>query len=218
MNAEKRTPNKSPRLVLFDFDGTLADSFSAMLRVGNRLAPKYGYKPLNEAEAAALRACGVRQILKTSGLPIRRLPAWIREFRRELRHEVPHMKPHRQLHEALLHLKKKGLRLGIVTSNSPENVDQFLAHSGWTDLFAFRETGSSLFGKHRLIKRLLQQADFSPAESCYVGDEERDVEAARAANVTAVAVTWGFNSRTVLARCRPDHLLEQPEELACLDR
>ncbi len=202
-----------PKLILFDFDGTLADSFSATLAIANRMAVKYGFSQVNDIQAAAFRNLGARQILRESGIPLHRLPSWIRELKEEQRHEIPAMKPPEGLTEALFALKEAGLSLGIVTSNSRGNVQLFLESNGWTQQFDHLESGSSLFGKSRLIKRVITRAGYPVAEVVYVGDEERDVEAARQANVSPVAVSWGYNSREVLARSQPDHLLDRPEEL-----
>lgn len=208
----------TPALILFDFDGTLADSFSATLAIANRLAAKYGYPPLSEAEATLLRNQSLRQILRESRVPLRRLPSWMRELKQEQQQEIPKMKPPPGLTEALSELKEQGIPLGIVTSNSRENVRLFLKRNGWDSWFDHLESGSSLFGKARLIKRLLEEISQPPARVFYVGDEERDVEAARRANIRSIAVTWGFNSRDVLARSQPDHLIDRPDQLPHLLR
>lgn len=202
-----------PKLILFDFDGTLADSFDATLAIANRLAAKYGYPSVSQAEAARFRNQGVRTILKEARLPLRRLPSWMREFREELEQEMARLKPPENLGDALFALKEAGSSLGIVTSNSRKNVLLFLERNGWANRFDHLESGSSLFGKSRLIKRVVDRSPVPASQVCYVGDEERDVEAARRANVISVAVTWGFNTREILARSNPDHLLDRPDQL-----
>lgn len=202
-----------PQIILFDFDGTLADSFDATLGIANRLSRKYGYAPVSETEAARLRDLGIRQILRESRVPLRHLPSWMREFRKELAREIPGMSSPAGLTEALFALKEKGVLLGIVTSNSRENVELFLQNKGWSACFDFLACGSSLFGKSRLIKRAFDGAGLAASETSYVGDEVRDIEAARRARVTSVAVTWGFNSREILTRSQPDQLLDHPSQL-----
>lgn len=203
----------TPHLILFDFDGTLADSFSTTVHVANRLAAAHGYPVLTAAAAQKLRQQGARQILRESGIPIRHLPSWIRQMKKEMQNEIPHLKPPHGLADALTSLKDGGATLGIVTSNSRENLELFLQTNQWEDRFAHLESGSSLFGKSRLIKRIVTRSGYSPAQTCYVGDEERDIEAARRAGVAAAAVTWGFNDPTLLTRARPDYLINTPAEL-----
>lgn len=208
----------SPQLILFDFDGTLADSFGATVAITNRLSGKYGYPPVSETAAARLRNMGVRQILRESRAPFRRLPSWMREFRKELAREIPGMSAPGGLTEALFAVKEKGILLGIVTSNSRENVQLFLQNQGWSECFDFLDCGSNLFGKSRLIKRAFERAGLPASETCYVGDEARDIEAARRAQVNSIAVTWGFNTREILTRSHPDHLLDHPSQLLRLVR
>lgn len=202
-----------PQLILFDFDGTLADSSGATLAIANRLSRNYGYASLSETEAAHLRNSGIREILRQSRVPLRRLPSWMREVRKELAREIPAMSSPAGLTDTLFALKETGVLLGIVTSNSRENVQLFLQTQGWSACFEFLECGSNLFGKNRLIKRAFNRAGLSAFETCYVGDEVRDIEAARRARVTSVAVTWGFNSREILTRSQPDQLLDHPSQL-----
>lgn len=203
----------APKIILFDFDGTLADSFTLILAAGNRLAATYGYPSISESEALALRSQGIRQIIQQSNVPLHRLPAWMRQMKKELQKETAYMQPQSGLTKALSSLKETKIPLGIVTSNSRDNVHGFLDNNGWTGWFAHVETGSNLFGKSRLIARLLDRSGFTASEAIYVGDEVRDVEAARKAGVSSVAVTWGFNDRNILTRTRPDHLIDHPEEL-----
>jgi phosphoglycolate phosphatase len=205
-----------PKLILFDFDGTLVDSFSATLAAGNRLAAVHGYRRLNQEEALALRSQGIRRILQETEIPLRRLPAWLRQMKKELHRETPAMKPHPGLNEMLAALTEREIPLGVVTSNDRENVRLFLGNQGWDNWFPWLETGSNLFGKSRLIRRVLERSGIAASDTVYVGDEERDVNAARKAGVCAVAVTWGFNDRTILSQSSPDHIVDRPEELLTL--
>jgi HAD superfamily hydrolase (TIGR01549 family) len=206
----------SPQLLLFDFDGTLVDSFLATLSAGNRLALSFGYPPLSEAEARKLRKLSARQILSRSGIPISHLPRWIRAMRKELRQEIPNLQPHPGLTDVLRQLVRGGTQLGIVTSNSRENITSFLHRTAWDQLFTHLECGT-LFGKSLHIRRILRRTGISAGETGYVGDELRDIEAARKAGVRAIAISWGFNDRSALALGEPDFLCDLPAQLLELD-
>lgn len=202
-----------PKLILLDFDGTIADTFEATLETVNALSPRFGYKPIARADAVRLRDRSIREILKETDLPLRQLPQWIHAVRQELNNRIAAIEPVADLGDVLRTLRQEDIALGIVTSNSRENIDAFLANHRWTAWFDHFECGSSLFGKGRLIKRAAARAKVRLDETVYVGDEARDIEAARAAGVAAAAVTWGFNTRSVLERSAPDFLFEQPHEL-----
>jgi phosphoglycolate phosphatase-like HAD superfamily hydrolase len=115
--------------------------------------------------------------------------------------------------EALLELKQQGHQLGIVTSNSVENVAAFLEAQEMQGVFDFIGSGLTLFGKGKIIQRIIKQHGLDPATVIYVGDETRDIEAARKIQVRAIAVSWGFNSSQVLAEQNPDFLIHCPSEL-----
>ena len=70
-----------------------------------------------------------------------------------------------------------------------------------------------MFGKHRSLKRLLKTYHMKPAETIYIGDEVRDIEACRKAKVQIIAVTWGFNSKRILERAKPDFIADKPEDI-----
>jgi phosphoglycolate phosphatase len=123
--------------------------------------------------------------------------------------------PCRGMLPALQSLRERGVRVGILTSNNRDNVDNFLARHPELS-FDFISTDSGLFSKHVLLERLLATHSLALADTCYVGDEVRDVEAARALGMRAVAVTWGFSSSQLLAACNPDHLIADPGELLSL--
>lgn len=205
------------QLLLFDFDGTLADSFQVIFAAGNHLAAKHGLRTWSQAEAQELRSLGAREVLRRSGIPARQLPQWMREMRRELRAEIPRLAPQPGLDPALRQLAAAGMSLGLVTSNSRENVELFLERNRWQELFTHLAC-STLFGKSFHIRRLLRHAAIAPGAAGYVGDETRDIEAARKAGVQAIAVTWGFNDRSALEEAAPDHLLDHPAHLLTLIR
>jgi phosphoglycolate phosphatase len=115
----------------------------------------------------------------------------------------------------LLELKKAGFRLGILTSNSKENVQSFLMNNQ-LDIFDSIYSGASVFGKSKVIKTAIKKGKFSSHEVVYVGDETRDVDAARSAGVRIISVSWGFNTKEVLQKQNPDFLIDHPSELPAL--
>ncbi len=116
------------------------------------------------------------------------------------------------IHTVLHTLKSKGYRLGIVSSNGEENIRRFLKHHD-VDVFEVIHTGSSLFGKHRIIDRFLSKFDLNQREVVFIGDEVRDVEAAQKSGIHVIAVTWGFNSHEALLTLKPDKIVTHPTEL-----
>ena len=201
------------KVVIFDFDGTLADTLDPILRISNRLAPEFGYRPVSAAEIEQLRNLSFREVVKHSEVSIFKIPLLLRRLRTDLNKEIQQVKPISGIPEVLVTLKDQGMILGILTSNSKENVTAFLQNNELQELFSFIYSGTTILGKHKMINRVLKQGKFDPQRVAYVGDETRDIESARKSQIKVIAVGWGFSSASALAQQNPDFLVQQPREL-----
>ena len=200
------------KVIIFDFDGTLADTIDILLSITNRLSAELGFKSATKEQIAQLRNLTSWQLLKYSGISIFKFPLLIRRLKAELRSEIPNIQLFAGIKEVLLELKKLGFQLGIITSNSRENVLASLETNGVQDTFTFIYSGST-FGKHKVINSWLKTEHINPKQVVYVGDEIRDIEAARKTGIKVIAVAWGFNSQEALAANNPDFLIKRPQEL-----
>ncbi len=201
------------KAIIFDFDGTIADTVDALVSIANRLAQEFGYIPIAPEELAMLKNLSSREIIKYSGISIFKIPFLVKKVKAELKNKIPELKPIPGIKEALIVLKSEGNRLGIITSNSQENVTEFLQINDLNNLFEFIYSGVTIFGKTTIINNVLKQQQIKPQAVIYVGDETRDIEASKKANIKVIAVTWGFNSPEILARQNPDFLIHQPSQL-----
>lgn len=201
------------KLVVFDFDGTIADTYDAFVEIVNNLAGEFGYKPVDQADLARYKNLSSREIVKQSEIPLIKIPFILRRVKLALRDKIKRLKPCQDIAPFLLKLKENGYSLGIVTSNAQENVLIFLENNGLSSLFDFIYSGNTLFGKHKVIEQVLRNYQLTPAEVVYVGDETRDILAARHSQVKVVAVGWGFNSPEVLIQHHPHAFITHPQEL-----
>ena len=200
------------KTVLFDFDGTLADTLYEVVNIINSLSREFGYSKIKKKDIPKIRNKTAQEILKEAGISMFKLPFIVKRARLELNKVIEFLKPVQSIREVLLVLKKRRYKLGIVTSNSKENVEKFLKKNNF-ELFDFIYSGSSIFGKHKLLKDTLKKQNLKPNEVIYVGDETRDIEAARKNQIKIIAVIWGFNSRKILENYHPDFLIDKPKEL-----
>lgn len=203
------------RLVILDFDGTLADSFGWFAEAFARLAPRHRYRRVDAAELQRLRALGGREILRRVGIPIWRVPLIARAMRREMAREVERIAPFGGVHDALASLAARGTGLALVTSNSRANVERVLGVEA-TRLFSYVECDVGLFAKRRPLLRVVSRARVACSEAIYAGDELRDLTAARAAGLDFAAVGWGYTTRDALIAHGPTRLLERVDELISL--
>jgi phosphoglycolate phosphatase len=104
----------------------------------------------------------------------------------------------------------------VLTSNSSENVEVFLNQFGIRKHFEFISTCPKLRGKAKHLSAIARTYSLSPLNMIYIGDEVRDIKAAKRAAVSVAAVTWGFNTKEALSKHEPDWLISTPDELAKL--
>ncbi|MDJ1182775.1 HAD-IA family hydrolase [Roseofilum casamattae] len=199
--------------IIFDFDGTLVQSLETVVTIINRLAPEFGYRSSSPQEIARLREVGTREAMLQVGLPWYKLPFVTRRLRAEMNEEIHRLQLVDGIKEVLQQLRAQGYRLGIITSNAEKNVQSCLHNHQLDRCFDFVESEFNLFGKARTIKKAIAKYRLDRQTVIYVGDEARDMQAARKIRVVAIAVAWGFHSRELLAASSPDYLIESPMEL-----
>lgn len=203
-------------LVIFDFDGTLADSFQLFLDIGNQLAERYHFVPLDRDNLDELRALGARELLRRHRVSLWRLPFIARRARRLMGQNHGRMPLFPGVDAMLACLAESGIRLAILSSNSRDNVLAVLG-SAAAHVTHF-ECGVPLFGKPARLRKLLRAAAVSRSRALLVGDECRDASAARQVGIAFGAVTWGYNSADALLAERPRELFRDVRDLCELAR
>jgi phosphoglycolate phosphatase len=201
------------KVILFDFDGTIADTYQAIANITNQLSTEFGYKALDQEELLLIKNLSSREIVRRSEISIFKLPFLVRRVRAELSKEIGELEPIEGIAQVLLELKTQGYILGIVTSNNKENVDVFLAKNKLDNLFSYIYSGTAIFGKHRVLNQLIREHKLDQADIIYVGDETRDIRSARKSFISVAAVSWGFNAAEILQQHQPDYLVSEPSEL-----
>jgi phosphoglycolate phosphatase len=198
-------------LAVFDFDGTLADSFPFFLGVHNELARKHGFPEVAEHEVPMLRELPTRELAKRARLPAWRLPVVARDFVSRM-HQADPVPLFTGVPDALRGLRESGLRLALVTSNSRANALRVLGPE-LSAGFEHVDCGASMFGKAARLRRVLKALGVEPRRSLYIGDQTADADAARAAGMDFGAVHWGYATPTALAALHPAREFEQPAAL-----
>lgn len=201
------------KIIIFDFDGTIADSLDMLVTISNRLAVQFGYKQTSQTELAQLKNLTSREIIKQSGISIFKVPFLLRKVKAEMSPGIKTLSLFSGMREALIELDNIGHKLVIISSNSKSNILAFLEHNNLENIFYYIYSGTTVFGKDKVINKFTKQENIDIADVVYVGDETRDIEAAKKSNVVAIAVSWGFNTKEALAKQNPDFLIDQPQEL-----
>lgn len=197
---------------IFDFDGTIVDSLEAFIAVFNKHV-RDNKEPLSPKEIDRFRMMNSRRALRNAGVRWWQIPKLIVRGIPDFRALLPSLKPFETLPGVLGELHKRGDKLFIVTSNTHESVDTFLKQNKLDTYFSGMDTAAGVFSKASHIRNMIKVYKLKKKETVYVGDETRDVQAGRYARIKVVAVTWGFNHRSILKKYRPAYMIHKPEEL-----
>ncbi len=200
------------RAVIFDFDGTLADSFGVMVEAYQTQIRRYKLRPIAKSDLPKLQKMNYRELFKYTRahwykMPFL-MPAIVREFTKR-RQEIQLFKG---IPKLLNDLQDRGLIVGVLTSNSQENVSEVLEREDANDL-NFIVSEKRLFRKDKAFKNIEKTQKIKPSEILYIGDEPRDVVACRRAGVAVVGVTWGLGGEPGMKREPPDFIAYSVAEL-----
>lgn len=198
-------------LLIFDFDGTLADSAAWFRSILPDLARRFGFRCPDEAELEILRHKPPREVMR-----ILKIPGWklvfIAVHVRKRAAKAAAFPLFDGIPEMLESAATKGIKIAVVSSNAEINVRRALGPELSARVHAW-SCGAGMFGKAKHFRDVLGQLKVAPDRTLTVGDEIRDIEAAREVGIRTGAVTWGFGIKPALEAQRPDHLFQSVGEL-----
>ena len=203
---------KKYKLVIFDFDGTLADSFSFFVSAVNDLADIYNFRKVDEVNIHTLRRYDAKRILDYLGVPLWKVPIVAKSFTAKMAERVSQISLFAGVDNMLHSLSVNGIVLSLITSNSYDNVCHVL-HSKNMDLMVHPQCGTSLFGKSSKLRNILRKTGIDPRDTIFIGDEIRDLEAANSEGIDFGAVSWGYTDVDALLECSPTETFSCVEEI-----
>jgi phosphoglycolate phosphatase len=192
------------KLLIFDFDGTLANSFPWVLGILDELAEKFKAIPLDHSKLDEIKNYPPREILKMHNVPVWKLPAILKFTRSRMRTQGASIHRFEGVDSLLYSLNERDIRMAIVTTNTRETVHRVLGDELF-NLFQLFEEKVSLFGKPAALKRIAKKSGLEKSEMLAIGDEIRDIEAAQKVCIPFGAVSWGFSTLEAFASLSPDH-------------
>jgi phosphoglycolate phosphatase len=201
------------RLVIFDSDGTLADTLPWMRGIFDELATEYGFRRIERHEEQRFRNLEGRALIRELGLPLWKLPQVLAAMRWRMAASNVALWPFPGVPDMLQRLAQSGTTLALVSSNSAANVQRILGadHVRWITHFL---CGASMFGKTTKLRRALRITSVPPGEALYIGDEIRDAQAARAAGIPFGAVAWGLHDEQTLRSQSPAEFFHSVQDIA----
>ncbi|KQW71432.1 HAD family hydrolase [Phenylobacterium sp. Root77] len=200
------------RLIIFDFDGTLADSAPWFITVLNSVAQRFGFRQVDEAEIADLRGRPSREVMRALQLPAWKLPFIAAHVRKLAAAAAPSIELFPGVADMLRQLAQRGVKVAIVSSNAEATVRRVLGPE-LAGLVAHYGCGASVFGKAAKFREVIRKSGVSEADVLSVGDEVRDIEAARKLRLATGAVTWGYATPEILRAQRPSAMFETTDDV-----
>lgn len=205
-------------VLLFDFDGVLADTLDDLLSFAAQVSAQLGHpRQPSRADLEALELMNFDEFARQLQIP----EAQVKEFsRRSIQLFLERAQPS-DLFPGLGPVVKRlsaSHPAGIVTANTSNVVRGFLDHHGLTSCFELIVGADVPGSKPEKIKTALRKLGVSEEYVYMIGDAVSDVRAARQAGVKSIAVTWGHQSQAKLSSAHPDYLVRSPVELEELFR
>ncbi len=202
-------------LVILDFDGTLADSAEWFFAAYDAVAVRFGLRRASRAELEGMRALGTREIMRSLDVPMWKVPLIARHMRRRMADEIGGIALFPGIGEALAALHGRGVTLAIVSSNAEGNIRAVLGEE-LAGRIAWWGCGTALFGKAKKLRQAMGTCGAAPDRTIAIGDETRDVEAARAVGIASGAVLWGYAAPAALVAAGPTVVLRAVGEIGSL--
>jgi phosphoglycolate phosphatase len=211
---------KFPKAVLFDLDGTLVDSAPDFIAVVNRMRAGRGHGAMPLADLRPVVSKGARAMLGAGfpEIPVAERESWVQEFLDLYELELGlHGRPFEGVEAMLAALEAEGTTWGIVTNKPEYLARKLMPLLGWESRCAVLVGGDTLPVRKPDPLPLLHAARELgvAADDCiYVGDDERDIVAARAAGMPSVVALWGYRLHgDDPFAWQGDVLIHQPAEL-----
>jgi HAD superfamily hydrolase (TIGR01549 family) len=202
--------------VVFDLDGTLADTFSTIMRIFNQLMFARTGRRWNLDELIPYFGPPETVMFKNLFPNESDYQSVATEFYRLSLADGHEIIPFTGIREIVSDLRNAGVKLGVYSGASTRAARIRTGHAGLLDLFD-EVIGGDQVSNHKphpegLIK-LIDRFEVDPGATVYIGDMVADVEVGRGAGATTVAVTWGAGTRTELEAAMPDFIIENPNSL-----
>ncbi len=208
---------KKIKFVIFDFDGTIADTLPFSFQKFLEIARFLKIDDLTDAEIIKeIRSKSYQELLKDNfkrtWLKIPFVINTIKSMQVELEKEMENIKFFPGIRKFLFNLKKEGYKLAIISSNRIENIDKFIKFNK-LDVFDFVHGKTDLFGKASYLEKFLKDFNIKKLEVIYIGDEIRDVEACKKVDIRMIGVSWGLHTIGALKKAGVDYIAKKPQEI-----
>lgn len=197
------------RAAIFDFDGVIADSLDLTLKTANHYLRLWGRGLLSKDY---IRSHDLEKLYNDYHVNRLQELFLLWKIRSTIHHNLTNIKVHPHI-SPILTAASKEISLSILSSNSPNNVIDFLRDHHLHNYFLSIHGNFFLFNKVNGLNDIIKRESFHKEQVVYIGDEPRDVRAAKNAGVKSVAVDWGYSKRQLLKKSDPTAIASSANQL-----
>ena len=204
-------------IFIFDYDGVIADSLDMCIDAFNVLKEKYGFPgELTKEAIARLPHVTAEGAFGLLGVKAEDVHLYTGEIRELLRNNATKAELFDGIGEIFKMVKESGAYLAVNTSNDSGTVKNRLKRSGLDQLPDYIVGSDTPGTKSEKIAHIMEKFSCLPADTYMIGDSMGDITEGRKAGVHTIAVTYGWQPRTVLESVEPEYICESMDELKSL--
>jgi phosphoglycolate phosphatase len=205
------------RLLVFDWDGTVVDSASTITECIRDASRDLGLEVPDRSRASHVIGLGLHDAMRLAvpNLPAGRYPEFVESYRRHFLERKDRMQLFDGMRQLLEQLTKTHL-LAIATGKSRRGLDRDLDYHGLKALFIASRCADETNPKPHpaMLLELMSELQVTDKQTLMIGDTSHDMDMARAAEVDALAVTYGAHPEAGLRACLPLHCVADVPSLA----
>ncbi len=149
---------------------------------------------------------------KLFDFPMYKLPMILPQFYRLYRQSLNEVHLYEGIKDVLTEIDKRGYKILIISSNSQENILEFLKMNG-IQCVSNVLCSNRIFGKDKVLKKFLKDSNSTASDVLYIGDEQRDIVACKNVGVPIIWVSWGYDSIEVIQQEEPEYKVNAPKEI-----
>ncbi len=199
------------KTIIFDFDGTIVDSFNLALDIAYQLTKNDSLT--DPIKVNQLRTMSLFKAAHELNIPPRSWPILLFKGKKIMTDRLLEIQIFPGLIGLIQDLANSGFKLYVVSSNSKKNINKILDKNNLSQYFESIYGGIGLLGKSKVLRIIMKQKHLQQKNVLYIGDEVRDIDASNKAKIKSIAVTWGYMSKDLLVEHQPWMLAENVEQL-----
>ena len=203
------------KFVIFDFDGTIADTMPFSFSRSLELLRKEKIDLPEKEIIKKIKSNSYLELMKEFKLSWLRIPFMlqiVKQTQRDLYSQIDKIKIFSGIENLLKDLKNSNYRIGILSSNMQRNVNKFIKIKR-LNFFDIIYCESNILGKDQTFRKMMRKYNLKPEEIIYIGDEIRDIVACKKVGIKIIGVSWGLHTFEALQKNGVDYIVKKPSEI-----